>query len=179
MGWNRLFLAENILDEWVDRGEATVTDETLHLGDGSLYHLVPAFHFLKESAGEQDSHDLVGRVKEKNSVEELGGEAYMDSVIIGDNAYDVRPGFVGIPRMEDTEKTAAFSLDDIEPPRIPPPTGQPDDEEVITFSKNVMASRQKKPEEDKAAPSSEKKKTKKKSGVDSDELAELLLKHLK
>ena len=39
----------------------------------------------------------MGRVKEQRLIEALGAEVYMDSVVLGDNAYDVETGFVAVP----------------------------------------------------------------------------------
>ncbi len=46
----------------------------------------------------------------------LNAEAYLDSVIYGDTAYEVEPGFIGekkelIDRLSDTELLARFLLD--------------------------------------------------------------------
>ena len=50
--------------------------------------------------GGADPHGLVGRVKETAALEKLGAEHYMDSVLLGDSAYKVTPGFTGQPIIE-------------------------------------------------------------------------------
>ncbi len=144
MGLNRLFVPQEVLDEWVVDGMATLEDQELSLpNEGESYTLTPAFRFIKEAAGAEDPHDLIGRVKEQADIEALGAEAYMDSVLLDDNAYDVQPGFVGVPAGNAPQEGAPESAA-AEPEQIA--------EEAPRTSK---------------------------SGVDSDELAELLLKHLK
>ena len=98
MGVNRLFIPQEILDRWVDEGRATVEEGRLSLADeeGS-YTLQPASHFLRESTGDKDPHDLVGRVKDQSTLEGMGAEAYVCSVLYNENAYDVVPGFVATP----------------------------------------------------------------------------------
>ncbi|MGH7285925.1 MAG: hypothetical protein ACRELY_30775, partial [Polyangiaceae bacterium] len=44
-----------------------------------------------------DSNDLVGRVKSKIFLLELGAELLETSMVLGDNAYDVVPGWIGAP----------------------------------------------------------------------------------
>ena len=49
------------------------------------------------ATGSPDSHELLGKVKSKAFLAELGAEILETSMILGDNAYDVVPGFVGAP----------------------------------------------------------------------------------
>ena len=44
-----------------------------------------------------DQNELVGKVKSRAFLTELGAEMLETSLILGDNAYDVAPGFVGAP----------------------------------------------------------------------------------
>jgi hypothetical protein len=39
----------------------------------------------------------VGRVKVTEDVVRIGGERFMESVILGETAYDVQSGFIGEP----------------------------------------------------------------------------------
>ena len=107
MGKNRLFVPQDVLDQWIDASMAFVEANELTLADEShIYHLAPAVCFLRESTGEPDPHDLVGRVKEDTQLTILGAEPYMDSVILEDNAYDVRRGFVAVPALEASHGTS-------------------------------------------------------------------------
>jgi hypothetical protein len=39
----------------------------------------------------------MGRVKDEDALAAMGADQYMNSVIVGDVAYDVRCGFIGDP----------------------------------------------------------------------------------
>lgn len=67
------------------------------VGDGRSFRLHSAVHFVKVSGGDADAHDLVGKVRAVAALQKDGGEHYMDSVILGDTAYDVQQGFLGEP----------------------------------------------------------------------------------
>jgi hypothetical protein len=95
---NRVFFPQGALDEWVagdlvdlDRDELTIRSE------GRKYRIVEAVRILREVAGSPDVHELVGRVKSVGYLAELGAELLEQSMIIGEAAYDVVPGFAGAP----------------------------------------------------------------------------------
>lgn len=114
MGKNRLFIPQDTLDQWVDEARAVVTDDEMSLvNEARTYRLAPAVHFLREATGADDPHSLVGRVKDQAQLTILGADAYMDSVILDENAYDVRRGFVAIPALAPTHPTTI-------PPPAPP-----------------------------------------------------------
>ncbi len=62
---------------------------------GRAFQVVPAVRFVKVAGGEPDPNDLLNLVKTEEELVELGADLYMNSVIHGDIAYDVQPGFVG------------------------------------------------------------------------------------
>lgn len=53
---------------------------------------------MAEVTGANDDHKLVGKVKPKSLLVELGAEILENSMILGDNAYDVVPGWAGEPQ---------------------------------------------------------------------------------
>lgn len=59
----------------------------------SSHPVIAAVAFSKTVSGE-DSHTLVGRVKTSTQLAALGAEHLQDSVILGDTAYEVVPGYV-------------------------------------------------------------------------------------
>ncbi len=69
--------------------------------EGQKLRLSTAFRFMAEVAEESDPHDLVGRIKSLEQVTAMEGEHCSDSVIIGDNAYEVVEGFLGEPIADD------------------------------------------------------------------------------
>jgi hypothetical protein len=48
-------------------------------------------------SGAGDANDLIGRVKTLPVLEQLGAELVETSMLLGDAAYDVEPGWVGRP----------------------------------------------------------------------------------
>lgn len=101
MGTNRLFWPQEVLDEWVVDEKAHIEDDVLSIADDKLrYRIEQAVHFVADVGDGSDAHQLVGRVKELSRLAELGAEHYMDSVLLGDSAYQVVPGFVGMPVIE-------------------------------------------------------------------------------
>ena len=62
---------------------------------GRVFVVVPAVRFMKVAGNEVDPNDLLNRVKTEDELVEIGADLYMNSVIQGDIAYDVQPGFVG------------------------------------------------------------------------------------
>ncbi|MCK9521888.1 MAG: hypothetical protein M0R76_02445 [Proteobacteria bacterium] len=101
MGTNRMFWPQAQMDEWVLDEKAVIADNVLSLHDDPLkYALHQALHFVADVADGTDPHQLVGKVKEVQTVLEMGAEHYMDSVILGDAAYQVVQGFTGVPIFE-------------------------------------------------------------------------------
>lgn len=101
MGANRLFWPQEIMDQLTVDEMATIEGDLLSLAEDKLsYRVTQAVHFLEDVGDGSDAHKLVGRVKELAAIEELGGEHYMDSVLIGDSAYKVVEGFAGEPLIE-------------------------------------------------------------------------------
>lgn len=98
MGANRVFFPQLALDEWLEEGRLELEGDTLTLlPEGKRYRLTSALRFLAEVAEGTDPHDLIGRVKNLEQLSELEGEHCADSVVIGDNAYDVVEGFLAEP----------------------------------------------------------------------------------
>jgi hypothetical protein len=110
MGRNRIFLPQEALDRLIQDEKVSVADDQLTIhGEGRKYDIVPAVRFMSDVAGTGDPHKLLGRVKEKPQLDQLGAEHYMGSVVLGDSAYEVQDGFVGTPRSD----PASLSLSDL------------------------------------------------------------------
>lgn len=98
MARNRVFFPQAALDEWVATDRVDVRGDDLTIkGAQRRYRAVEALRVVREVTGTPDSNDLVGTVKSKAFLIELGAEILGGSMILGDNAYDVVPGFVGAP----------------------------------------------------------------------------------
>jgi len=98
MAENRVFLPQDAVDIWLAEERIELDGEIMALmPEGQRFRLSTALRFMAEVAEESDPHDLVGRIKSLEQLAELDGEHASGSVIIGDNAYDVVEGFVGMP----------------------------------------------------------------------------------
>ena len=91
-------LPQAALDQWIVDGSVELQDGDLTvLSAGRQYKLAEAVHVLRDVSGTEDAHELVGLVKAKTYLEQLGAELVETSMLIGDSAYDVEPGWLGIP----------------------------------------------------------------------------------
>ena len=99
MGQNRVFFPQDTLDRWLSEGTVDLTDrELVFKGYGRRYRIVEAVRVLGEVSGHPDPFDITGRVKSVSFVTELGAELLETSMILGDSAFDVVPGFLGTPQ---------------------------------------------------------------------------------
>jgi hypothetical protein len=95
---NRVFFPQSVLDAWVGESRADLKGEELLLkSEGRRYRIIEAIRVIREVSGAPDPHELLGRVKTRAFLAELGAEILEGSMILGDNAYDVVQGFVGAP----------------------------------------------------------------------------------
>jgi len=95
---NRFFFPQAALDQWIVDGMVDVQNgELLIIGEGRRYKLAEAVRVVREVTGSADHHDLVGHVKARVQLEKLGAEIVESSMLLGDAAYDVDPGWVGAP----------------------------------------------------------------------------------
>ena len=105
---NRIFFPQSALDHWVVEGQVDLAGNQLTiLGEGRRYRIAEAVHVLREVTGTADQNDIVGKVKSRVFFEELGAEILEDSMIIGDNAYDVATGWLGAPTSTFEEHVAS------------------------------------------------------------------------
>jgi hypothetical protein len=95
---NRVFFPQLLLDQWGIEGKIDLTgDELVVLAEGRKYRIVECVYIVAEVTGAKDPHAFIGKVKPKAVLDELGAEILENSMIIGDNAYDVVPGWAGTP----------------------------------------------------------------------------------
>jgi hypothetical protein len=95
---SRLFISVDRLDAWTAEGRASLEGDRMVLTElGRAFTMTPAVCFVKAMGGDQDPHNLIGLVKSKRALEEMGAEQLANSVIYNDTAYDVIDGFIGEP----------------------------------------------------------------------------------
>lgn len=109
MAKNRIFFPQDALDTWVvdERIELTESELTVK-PEGRKYRLAEAAYVVAEVTGAPDPHEIVGRVKSKGFLVELGAEMLEKSMMLGDNAYDIEPGFLGAPSQSFAKHRASF-----------------------------------------------------------------------
>ena len=95
---HRYFFPQMTLDTWLvdERIDLRGTELTL-LRESRKYNLSEAVHVVAEVSGAEDAFDLLGRVKEREALIDRGAEVLENSMLLGDNAYDIVPGWFGDP----------------------------------------------------------------------------------
>jgi hypothetical protein len=93
----RVFVPLSTLESWLSEGRAQLVGEALSMG-GQSFAIAGAVRFVAEVAGGGDELSLVGRVKSHEQLLEMEAEHAGDSVILGDNAYQVAEGYVLAPK---------------------------------------------------------------------------------
>jgi hypothetical protein len=89
-----LFVPQSVLDKWSEQGRIQVDGNVLTiLQDGKHFALTSAVRFMKMEAGE-DSAGLLHKVKTTDALKLMGAEHYMESVLLGEVAYQVQQGFL-------------------------------------------------------------------------------------
>lgn len=91
---DHLFVPQSVLDRWSEQGRIQVDGNVLViLGEQKSFALTSAVRFMKMEAGE-DRAGLLAKVKTTDALKQMGAEHYMDSVILGESAYQVQQGFL-------------------------------------------------------------------------------------
>ena len=95
---NRVFFSQASVDQWGIDGKIDLIDgELILLAEGRRYKVEEAIRIVTEVTGANDDRKIIGRVKPKRALDEIGAELLETSMILGDNAYDVVPGWIGTP----------------------------------------------------------------------------------
>jgi hypothetical protein len=98
MSENRVFVSQETLDRWLSEERVEVDGDVLTLQqDGQRFQLATALHFLNEVAGGGDPQGWLGKVKSLDAIIESGGEHVSGSVLLGESAFEVIEGFLGVP----------------------------------------------------------------------------------
>lgn len=95
---NRVFFPQLLLDQWSIEGKIDLSGSDLVLhAEGRRYVVEECVRVVAEVSGSSDTHGLVGKVWPKADLEGLSAEILEGSMVLGDNAYDVVPGWCGRP----------------------------------------------------------------------------------
>ena len=119
-----LFVPQSVLDKWSEQGRIQVTGNVLTiLGEGKNFALTSAVRFMKMEAGD-DTAGLLQKVKTTDALKHMGAEHYMESVILGDSAYQVQQGFLADAN---ALRRAAAASQPPAPKAAAPPAAKPAD----------------------------------------------------
>jgi len=106
---NRVFFPQEAMDVWVADDHVDFDgDELVLTSESRKYRTVEAVRILREVTDGADPNELLGKVKSKAYLAELGAEIMEGSMIMGDNAYDIVQGFVGAPASSIDEHRKLF-----------------------------------------------------------------------
>ncbi len=116
-------MPQTTLEGWAVDEKADIKDGRLFVGsDKSSFAVIPAVHFAKLVSG-SDEKKLLAKVKTQEELHAMGAEQMSDSVILGEAAYEVVPGYMtelpvppgdrppGKPSNSEADLLAAFLLD--------------------------------------------------------------------
>lgn len=93
---NRIFFPQLAVDTWGIDGKIDLNgSELIVVSEGRKFKVTECVHVVAEVTGANDPHKMVGKVKLKSALDELGAEILENSMILGDNAYDIVPGWAG------------------------------------------------------------------------------------
>lgn len=122
MAHHRVFFPQGALARWLDEGKVELSGESLTMcQEGHTYRIVEAARIMREISGAPDTYQLEGRVKSRVFLLELGAEIVEESMILGDNAYDIVPGFLGTLIRPQKSKEEAPPPEAAALPAPPPP----------------------------------------------------------
>ncbi len=106
----KVFFPQGALDMWVVDGTIDLAGSHLVVvSTGRKFDVVEAVRVMAEVTGTPDPFELVGRVRAKDTLVGLGAEIVESSMIVGDNAYDVIPGWLGTPDGADAGDVALLA----------------------------------------------------------------------
>lgn len=92
----RIFVSQQRVQQWTEEGRVSVEGNIMNLPElGRTFRLTEAFFVERVVSEGGDAFKLTGRVKTRVQIAALGGEVFLNSLIIGDAAYEGDPGFVG------------------------------------------------------------------------------------
>ncbi len=94
----KVFIPQELVDTWVTSDKIDIAGEMLTFRTGGIsLRVVPGCYFDHVSGGSDEGPKLLGRAKTKAAVNALGAETYLNSVIVGETAYDVVVGLIAKP----------------------------------------------------------------------------------
>jgi hypothetical protein len=116
----KVFFPQRVLDRLVSEGRIRLDRNVLTLltPDQPSFDLEPGYRILRTADNGPDPHGLVDKIRYEKDLKAAHAELYLDSLLYGDTAYAVEPGFIGekkelLDRLSDAELLARFLLDNL------------------------------------------------------------------
>jgi hypothetical protein len=94
----RIFVSQGSIDRWMGAGGIALDGETLRFQAAPQVnlHIDPAVYFERIDGADTDPYDIIGAVKTAEELGQMGADHYETSVVLGEYAYTVKPGFVAL-----------------------------------------------------------------------------------
>jgi hypothetical protein len=96
----RIYFAQTLIDQTLAQGRIQLDGDLVRLdahGVPMQLFINPAVYFERIDGEGTDAQQLIGCVKSSQELAQMGAEHYDTSVVLGDLAYTVVPGFLGTP----------------------------------------------------------------------------------
>jgi len=102
----KLFFSQDILDCWCEESKVKVDGEVLTINrtPPSKFHLIPAYRVMKVAGEGEDPNKWVNKVKTRDELEAAGADVYMNSILVGETAYDAEYGYLAEPMKEEKKE---------------------------------------------------------------------------
>lgn len=104
----RIFVAQSLVDQWLGGGHIQLDGDLLRVSAGGTtmaLFISPAVFFEQVDGDDADPYQVVGCVKSSQELAQMGAEHYDTSVLLGELAYTVVPGFLAVPVGPDGTET--------------------------------------------------------------------------
>jgi hypothetical protein len=104
----RIFVSQKRVQQWTEEGRVHIEGNQMTLPElGRMFRLTEAFYVERAVSDGGDVLGIKGRVKTRNQIAQLGGEVFLNSLVIGDAAYEGDPGFVGEPMQRSAKQVTS------------------------------------------------------------------------
>ncbi|HXN56484.1 MAG TPA: hypothetical protein VN874_09460 [Myxococcales bacterium] len=122
---DHLFVPQSVLYRWSEQGRVSVDGSVLTiLGEDRAFSLTSAVRFIKLEAGD-DKASLLQKVKTLDALKQMGAEHYLESVLLGECAYQVQQGFLADANALRRAASASAPPPSSQPKTAPPGEGAP------------------------------------------------------
>ncbi|MCA9683282.1 MAG: hypothetical protein KC457_13875 [Myxococcales bacterium] len=92
-------MSQACIDRWLGAGGIAIEGDFLrfHAVPQARLLVSPGVYFERIDGNDSDPYDIVGAVKTAMELAQMGADHFDSSVVLGDYAYTVKPGFIANP----------------------------------------------------------------------------------